>query len=114
MICFGVFSLARIVIERFMERGSGHGTFWIISFVVSVLLAAIFQWLNKSEELKRVTHASSYRGAYLSVGTLYTEVMDAIDDKDTKRFISTEIQYLHDPIKQYIFLKGISSKLEDG
>ena len=73
-----------------MERGSGHGTFWIISFVVSVLLAAIFQWLNKSEELKRVTHASSYRGAYLSVGTLYTEVMDAIDDKDTKRFISTE------------------------
>lgn len=113
IICFGFFSLARIIIERFKGKPElEHEIFWIVSVVVSVFLAIIFQWLNKNEELKRVTHASGYRAARLSVEALYAKVMNALDDKDTKMFISTEIQYLHDPVKQYIFLKGISSTLE--
>lgn len=113
IVCFSFFSLARIMIVGLTKKfESDNMMFWIVCFGVSLLLSIVFQQINKSEELKRITHTSNYKAAYQSVEILYKKVIDAFDDKDTKVFISKEMQYLQDPIKQYIFLKGIFEKAD--
>lgn len=112
LLCFSIFSLARAILEEVIKaQTAGRRALWLGVAVVSFLLSLVFHWCNKSEELKRITHASGYREAYGSVEILYKKVMGAVEDKDTKVFVSRELQYLRDPIKQYIFLKGISDKL---
>lgn len=112
-VCFAFFSLTRIIVMQLFSKSNDTLFFWIMAFICSIALFIIFHYMNIREELKRVSNSSSYKEAKDKYQDMLENIMEKVNDKEMKQFISKELSYLSDEVKKYIFVKGIYSKIDE-
>lgn len=112
-LSLGIFSLFYIIMIQMNFINNIYFGVWLILSTISIIAFIVFHYINIVVQLVKVSRTKNYREANKKMEDLFHVVLDGCPDEESKKFIKSEIQYLSNPVKRYIFIQGIVKKIEE-